>query len=233
MPDGRHSWKAQTRDFRKRDNRPMDDAGYAAARSRMVAEQIRARGVRDPRVLAAMDRVPRHLFVPAAERHEAYDDHPVPIGFGQTISQPYIVGFMTEALRVEPSHRLLEIGAGSGYQTAVLAELGATIYAVEVIAALAERARHLLQELNYTNAHLRAGDGYAGWPEHAPYDRIIAAAAPDEIPPALIEQLNDGGILAIPLGVFNQELRVIRRAGDTLETIGTMPVRFVPMIRKG
>ena len=143
-----------------------------------------------------------------------------------------LVAFMTEALRVEPSHRVLEIGAGSGYQTAVLAELGATIYAVEVIDALAERARGLLEELQYPNAHVRAGDGYAGWPEHAPYDRIIAAAAPDEIPPALIAQLKDEGILAIPLGVFNQELRVIRRAGETLETIGTMPVRFVPMIRK-
>lgn len=210
----------------------MDEAAYAAARSRMISDQIRARGVRDQRVLDAMDRVPRHLFVPATERHEAYEDHPVPIGFGQTISQPYIVGFMTEALRVEPSHRVLEIGAGSGYQTAVLAELGATVYAVEVIDALAERARHLLEELHYPNVHLRAGDGYAGWPEHAPYDRIIAAAAPDEIPRAFIEQLVDGGILAIPLGVFNQELRVIRRLGEKLETIGTMPVRFVPMIRK-
>jgi len=198
----------------------------------MIAEQIRARGVRDQRVLDAIDRVPRHLFVPAAERHEAYDDHPVPIGFGQTISQPYIVAFMTEALRVESGHRVLEIGAGSGYQTAVLAELGATVYAVEVIDALAERARQLLEELHYTSVHLRAGDGYAGWPEHAPYDRIIAAAAPDEIPRAFLEQLVDGGIIAIPLGVFNQELRVIRRVGEKLETIGTMPVRFVPMIRR-
>jgi protein-L-isoaspartate(D-aspartate) O-methyltransferase len=210
----------------------MDEAAYAAARSRMIAEQIRARGVRDQRVLDAMDRVPRHLFVPAAERHEAYDDHPVPIGFGQTISQPYIVAFMTEALRVEPAHRVLEIGAGSGYQTAVLAELGATVYAVEVIDALAERARRLLEDLHYTNVHLRAGDGYEGWPAHAPYDRIIAAAAPDEIPPAFIEQLVDGGILAIPLGMFNQELRVIRRLGEKLETIDTMPVRFVPMIKR-
>jgi protein-L-isoaspartate(D-aspartate) O-methyltransferase len=209
----------------------MDEAAYAGARSRMIAEQIRARGVRDPRVLDAMDRVPRHLFVPAAARHEAYDDHPVPIGFGQTISQPYIVAFMTEALRVEPSHRVLEIGAGSGYQTAILAELGATVYAVEVIDALAVGARRLLEDLHYTNVHLRAGDGYEGWPEHAPYDRIIAAAAPHEIPAAFIEQLTDGGILAIPLGAINQDLRVLRRVGETLETIGTMPVRFVPMIK--
>jgi protein-L-isoaspartate(D-aspartate) O-methyltransferase len=210
----------------------MDEAAYAAARSRMIAEQLRARGIRDRRVLEAMDRVPRHLFIPAAERHEAYDDHPVPIGFGQTISQPYIVAFMTEALRVEPGHRVLEIGAGSGYQTAVLAELGATVYAVEVIDALAERARRLLEDLRYSSVHLRAGDGYEGWPAHAPYDRIIAAAAPDDIPPAFTEQLADGGILAIPLGAFNQELRVIRRRGGKLDTIGTMPVRFVPLIRK-
>jgi protein-L-isoaspartate(D-aspartate) O-methyltransferase len=210
----------------------MDEAAYVAARSRMIAEQIRARGVRDPRVLDAMSRVPRHLFVPAGERHEAYEDHPVPIGFGQTISQPYIVAFMTEALRVEPSHRILEIGAGSGYQTAVLAELGATVYALELVDALAERAHHLLEDLHYPNVYVRAGDGYAGWPEHAPFDRIIVAAAPEDIPGAFIEQLADGGILAIPLGVFNQELRVIRRAGERLETIGTMPVRFVPMIKK-
>jgi len=179
-----------------------------------------------------MNRVPRHLFVPGAERHEAYEDHPIPIGFGQTISQPYIVAFMTEALGVEPSHRVLEIGAGSGYQTAVLAELGATVYAVEVIEALAIRARQLLDELHYANVHLRAGDGYAGWPEHAPYDRIIAAAAPDDIPRAFIDQLVEGGILAIPLGVINQQLHVSRRVGGKQETIGTMPVRFVPMIKK-
>jgi protein-L-isoaspartate(D-aspartate) O-methyltransferase len=210
----------------------MDEAAYAAARSRMVAEQIRSRGVRDPRVLDAISRVPRHRFVPAAERHQAYEDHPIPIGFGQTISQPYIVAFMTEALAVEPPHRVLEIGAGSGYQTAVLAELGATVYAVEVIDDLARRARALLGELGYGRVYLRTGDGHAGWREHAPFDRILAAAAPDEIPPALIEQLVDGGILAIPLGVLNQELQVIRRVGDKLETIGTLPVRFVPMIKK-
>jgi protein-L-isoaspartate(D-aspartate) O-methyltransferase len=210
----------------------MDEAAYAAARSRMIAEQIRSRGVRDPRVLDAISRVPRHLFVPGAERHQAYDDHPVPIGFGQTISQPYIVAFMSEALDVEPSHRVLEIGAGSGYQTAVLAELGATVYAVEVIEDLAARARDLLSELGYTNVHLRAGDGYAGWPEHAPFDRILAAAAPDDIPPAFIDQLVDGGILAIPLGVLNQELQVIRRIGNRLETMRTLPVRFVPMIKR-
>jgi protein-L-isoaspartate(D-aspartate) O-methyltransferase len=210
----------------------MDEAAYAAARSRMIAEQIRARGVRDARVLEAMDRVPRHLFIPGARRYEAYEDHPIPIGFGQTISQPYIVAFMTEALHVEPAHRVLEIGAGSGYQTAVLAELGATVYAIELIDELAERARRVLEDLHYVNVYVRAGDGYRGWPEQAPYDRIIVAAAPEDIPPAFIEQLVDGGILAIPLGVSNQELQVIRRIGEKLETIDTMPVRFVPMIRK-
>ena len=148
------------------------------ARARMVADQIRARGVRDPRVLRAVERVPRELFLPDAQRAEAYEDRPVPIGFGQTISQPYIVAYMTEALKVESSHRVLEIGTGCGYQTAVLAELAAEVYSIELIAVLAERARRTLDGLGYANVHVRAGDGHAGWPEQAPFDRILAAAAP-------------------------------------------------------
>ena len=202
------------------------------ARARMVAEQIRARGIRDPRVLDALLRVPRHLFVPAQDRAEAYDDRPVGIGFGQTISQPYIVGYMTEALKVGPAHRVLEIGTGCGYQTAVLAELAAEVYSVELIDALAERARGTLDGLGYTNVHVRAADGYAGWHEHAPYDRILAAAAAAAVPPALFLQLVDGGILVIPVGVTAQELQVLQKRGDRIDTLATLPVRFVPMIRK-
>ncbi len=197
----------------------------------MVAEQIRARGVHDPRVLDAMARVPRHTFLPPEYIHDAYKDHPVSIGFGQTISQPYIVAFMTEALQLEPSHRVLEIGTGCGYQTAVLAELVAEVYSVEVIPALAERARQSLSDLGYQNVDVKIDDGYRGWPEHAPYDRIVGAAAPEDIPRALFEQLADGGILALPIGVADQELHVVRRRGERLDTLATLPVRFVPMVK--
>lgn len=201
------------------------------ARTRMVAEQIRARGVSDARVLDAMTRVPRERFVPEALRQEALADHPVSIGFGQTISQPYIVGYMTEALRLEPSHRVLEIGTGCGYQTAVLAELACEVYSIEVLPALAERARATLAALGYTNVHVRIGDGHQGWPEHAPYDRILGAAAPAAVPPALMEQLVEGGILVLPIGTTYQELRVLQKRGMTLETLATLPVRFVPMVK--
>ena len=202
------------------------------ARARMVADQIRARGVRDPRVLSAVTRVPRELFLPEAKRDEAYEDRPVPIGFGQTISQPYIVAYMTEALKVEPSHRVLEIGTGCGYQTAVLAELALEVYSIELIDVLAERARRRLDGLGYTNVQVRAGDGHAGWPEQAPFDRILAAAAPAEVPAALIEQLVDGGILVIPVGTGDQELRVLQKHGGRIELLSTLPVRFVPMIKR-
>jgi protein-L-isoaspartate(D-aspartate) O-methyltransferase len=196
----------------------------------MVAEQIRARGVRDERVLDALARVPRDVFVPAEARHEAHEDHPVPIGFGQTISQPYIVGFMTEALRTDPSHRVLEIGTGCGYQTAVLALLVKAVYSVEVIDALAARATATLAALGYQNVHIRSGDGRDGWPEHAPYDRILVAAAAETVPPALVEQLADTGILVIPIGVQNQDLRVLQKHGDRLDLLATLAVRFVPLV---
>jgi protein-L-isoaspartate(D-aspartate) O-methyltransferase len=201
-------------------------------RERMVAEQIRARDVRDPRVLDAMAKVPRDVFIPQSHRTEAYEDHPVPIGFGQTISQPYIVAFMTEALRVERPHRVLEIGTGCGYQTAILAELARDVYSIEVIDALADRARQTLDGLGYANVHIRAGDGHDGWPEHAPYDRILAAAAAEAVPPALVEQLADTGIMVIPVGVWHQELRVLQKHGDRLDLLATLPVRFVPLIRR-
>jgi protein-L-isoaspartate(D-aspartate) O-methyltransferase len=195
----------------------------------MVAQQIRARGIKDPRVLAAMERVPRHLFVPQPARDEAYDDYPLPIGHGQTISQPYIVGFMTEALDVAAEHRVLEIGTGSGYQAAILAELAREVYTMEIIEPLAESARRTLEALKYQNVRVRAGNGYEGWPEHAPYDRIIVTAAPPEVPPALVEQLKVGGLMAIPVGTAVQELRILRRTPTGLETIKTLPVQFVPM----
>jgi protein-L-isoaspartate(D-aspartate) O-methyltransferase len=179
-----------------------------------------------------MLRVPRHLFVPDDVRAQAYGDSPLPIGYGQTISQPYIVAFMTEALELQPSHRVLEIGTGSGYQAAILAQLVREVYTIEILEPLASRARETLSALGYGNVTVRAGDGYRGWPEHAPYDRVIVTAAPEEIPQALVDQLIVGGLMAIPVGVDVQELRIVRRTASGLETLQTQPVRFVPMTRK-
>jgi protein-L-isoaspartate(D-aspartate) O-methyltransferase len=176
--------------------------------------------------------VPRHLFVPEPQRAEAYSDSPLPIGFGQTISQPYIVGFMTQALDVNSDHRVLEIGTGSGYQAAVLGTLAKEVYTIEIVSPLAERARQTLSGLGYTNIEVRAGNGYLGWPEHAPYDRIMVTAAPDEVPAALVEQLKVGGLMVIPVGTLIQELRVLRRTTTGVQTLGTLPVRFVPMTGK-
>jgi protein-L-isoaspartate(D-aspartate) O-methyltransferase len=206
--------------------------GREAERRRMVEEQLEARGIRDRRVLDAMRAVPRHLFVPETQRLNAYGDHPLPIGHNQTISQPYIVGFMSEALDVAPDHRVLEIGTGSGYQAAVLSKLAKVVYTIEILAPLAERARDTLARLGVQNVDVRTGNGYLGWPERAPFDRIMVTAAPDEVPPALIEQLKMGGIMAIPVGTSVQVLRVLRRTETGLETMKTLPVRFVPMIKR-
>jgi protein-L-isoaspartate(D-aspartate) O-methyltransferase len=199
---------------------------------RMIQQQIVDRGIRDERVLEAMRAVPRHQFVPDAERARAYADSPAPIGYGQTISQPYIVAFMTEALRVSPDHRVLEIGTGSGYQAAILGRLVKEVYTMEIVAPLAERAAATLKELGYSNVRVRAGNGYLGWPEHAPYDRIIVTAAPEEVPPALIGQLKVGGLMAIPVGSISQELRILRRTSNGVELIDSLPVLFVPMTGK-
>jgi protein-L-isoaspartate(D-aspartate) O-methyltransferase len=204
----------------------------AAARAIMVRDQLRGRDVDDVRVLDAMSRVPRHLFVPDAVRTDAYGDYPLPIGNGQTISQPYIVGFMTQALEVEPHHRVLEIGTGSGYQAAILAELAKEVYTIEIVAPLAEQARKTLEELGYKNVRTKTGNGYLGWPEHAPYDRVMVTAAPDAVPRPLVEQLRTGGLMAIPVGTFDQELRILRRTNSGLELLRTLPVRFVPMVGK-
>jgi protein-L-isoaspartate(D-aspartate) O-methyltransferase len=201
-------------------------------RRRMVDEQLKARDIRDARVLDAMFKVPRHLFVPEPQRADAYTDSPLPIGHGQTISQPYIVAFMTQALNVGPGDRVLEIGTGSGYQAAVLSALAKTVYTIEIVAPLAERARETLTSLGYRNIQVRTGNGYLGWPEHAPYDRIMVTAAPDEVPTALVQQLKIGGLMAIPVGTVIQELRILRRTATGTETLRTLPVRFVPMTGK-
>jgi len=198
----------------------------------MIANQLRARDVRDQRVLDAIGRVERHLFLPEDARSDAYDDHPVPIGHGQTISQPYIVGFMTQALDLAPGHRVLEIGTGSGYQTAVLAELAREVFTIEVVPELADKARATLSDLGYANVQFRVGDGYDGWPEQAPFDRMLGAAAPREIPPALVEQLTDDGVLVLPVGDWHQEIKVIQKRGARVESRDVLPVRFVPMIKR-
>lgn len=200
-------------------------------RARMVDAQIRARGVRDARVLAAMARVPRHLFVPAAGQAHAYDDHPLPIAGGQTISQPYIVAYMTELLALEPSHRVLEIGTGSAYQTAVLAEIAREVFTIEVVPELAGAARARLAELGYTNVTTREGSGWQGWPDAAPFDRVLVTAAPATLPPALTAQLAPGGLLVAPVGTADQRIvRIVRTDGGLDEDV-RIPVRFVPMVR--
>jgi protein-L-isoaspartate(D-aspartate) O-methyltransferase len=211
---------------------PQGAGERSAERRRMVDEQLRARGIRDPRVLDAMLRVPRHQFVPESQRAGAYGDHPLPIGHDQTISQPYIVGFMTQALEIQPGDRVLEIGTGSGYQAAVLGELAKEVYTIEIVAPLADRARQTLAALGYRNIQVRTGNGYLGWPEQAPFDRIMVTAAPDQVPPALVEQLQIGGLMAIPVGTLLQELRILRRTPSGTETLQTLPVRFVPMTGK-
>jgi protein-L-isoaspartate(D-aspartate) O-methyltransferase len=205
---------------------------HLEARRRMVDQQLRGRDIRDERVLRAMLRVPRHRFVPTGIRSLAYLDRPLPIGWGQTISQPYIVAYMTEAAQVAADDTVLEVGTGSGYQAAVLHELAAAVYTIEIVPGLAARARETLAELGYDRVHVRTGDGYAGWPEHAPFDAIVVTAAPDHVPPALVEQLAVGGRLVIPVGTTRQEMLVISRDSTGATVQRTIPVRFVPLVRK-
>ncbi|HEX6308467.1 MAG TPA: protein-L-isoaspartate(D-aspartate) O-methyltransferase [Longimicrobiales bacterium] len=197
----------------------------------MVREQLRARGIRNRSVLEAMGRVPRHRFVPAPLEAAAYRDHALPIGFDQTISQPYIVAYMTEAADVSPTDRVLEIGTGSGYQAAILGELAREVYTIEIVAGLAARARTLLRELGYANVHVRTGDGYQGWSEHAPFDAILVTAAPDHVPPALVEQLAVNGRMVIPVGSGEQELKLLRRTAKGVVVQTMLSVRFVPLVR--
>jgi protein-L-isoaspartate(D-aspartate) O-methyltransferase len=199
------------------------------ARERMVEEQIVARGVADPAVLAAMRAVPRHRFVPGVHLRVAYADHPLPIGHGVTISQPYIVALMTELAQIRPGDRVLEIGTGCAYQTAVLAALGAQVFSVEILDELAAQAAATLAALGLVDITLRRGDGHAGWPEHAPFAAIVVTAAPPVVPPPLLAQLAPGGRLVIPVGRGVQDLQRITRHGDTFSTEAVAPVRFVPM----
>ena len=198
-------------------------------REQMVRDTIEAKGIHDPRVLAAMRRVPRHELVPAALQARAYDDNALAIGHEQTISQPYIVAAMTEAAHVGPGKRVLEIGTGSGYQTAVLAELGADVYSIEILEPLGKRAAADLARLGYTGIHLRIGDGYRGWPEAAPFDAIVVTAAPLEVPQPLVDQLAVGGRLVIPIGKDDQVLKVVTRTATGVKSETLFGVRFVPM----
>ena len=203
-------------------------------RKRLVEVQLTpaGRGIDNPRVLEVMGKVPRHEFVPEDLRDHAYDDGPLPIGFGQTISQPYVVAFMTQKLEPQPSDRVLEVGTGSGYQAAVLAGLVKEVYSIEIVPELAKRAEADLKRLGYKNVHVhvRAGDGYKGWPEAAPFDAIIVTCAPEDVPKPLIAQLKDGGRMIIPIGpAWDQQLVLLRKQGDHLEKRAVLPVRFVPM----
>lgn len=206
-----------------------EDTAFARARDAMVASQIIVRGVRDPKTLAAMRQVPRHLFVPPGLAKEAYDDRPLSIGHGQTISQPYIVAFMTEALGLKGGETVLEVGAGSGYQSAVLSRIAARVFGIEIVEPLAREAKARLAKLGYTNVEIRAGDGYAGWPEHAPFDAIMVTAAAPRVPEPLKQQLKDGGRLILPVGDYVQELKIVTRRGSTFEERNVLGVTFVPM----
>jgi len=202
------------------------------AAARMVDQQLRPSDIRDPRVLAVMREVPRHRFVPSELAARAYDDTPLPIGYGQTISQPYIVAYMTQALELRPEHRVLEVGTGSGYQAAVLARIAKEVYTIEIVPELAARAAATLRELGYGNVHVREGDGYAGWPERAPFDRIMVTAAPDHVPQPLVDQLAMGGRLVIPVGDVRQQMAILTKTKDGVVERRTIAVRFVPLTRK-
>lgn len=212
--------------------RNQDD--YAELRKEMVEKQIRNRGIDDPAVLNAMRVVPRHLFVPEHQVPFAYEDRPLSIGNNQTISQPYIVGFMTESISPGKQDKILEIGTGSGYQAAILAEIVDEVFTIEIIPELAENARKTIEKLGYDNIHIRAGDGYAGWPSEAPFDAIIVTAAPEEVPPPLIEQLREGGRMIIPVGPIYrvQSLQLLTKKDGKLKTKDLLPVRFVPFTRE-
>lgn len=209
-----------------------EEAHFAGERRRMVQEQLSSsgHGITDARVRAAMGKVPRHQFVPAGLRPRAYDNGALPIGYGQTISQPFVVAFMTEQLDLQPTDRVLEIGTGSGYQAALLAELAGEVYSIEILEALAQRAGADLKQLGYTNVQLRVGDGCLGWPDAAPFDAIVVTCAPEQRPQPLLEQLRDGGRMIIPVGPDGrQKLMLIRKQGRHLEERAVLPVRFVPM----
>ncbi|MBU1862968.1 MAG: protein-L-isoaspartate(D-aspartate) O-methyltransferase [Candidatus Omnitrophica bacterium] len=211
-----------------------DTDEYQKYREAMVTKQIIRRGIKSPQVLAALKKVPRHEFVPSEEQRRAYEDYPLPIGFGQTISQPFIVALMTERARLKEDDVVLEIGTGSGYQAAILGECVSTVYTIEIIPELAYRAKNVLQQLGYSNIHVKVGDGYLGWEEHAPFDVIIITAAAHDIPPPLVEQLKVGGHMVLPVdeGPGYQMLKIVRKHDDgSIREENIIPVRFVPLVR--
>jgi protein-L-isoaspartate(D-aspartate) O-methyltransferase len=213
------------------DDAKASSASYASKREQMVERQIRARGIEERRIIDALLKVERHLFVPPRYAGSAYDDRPLPIGYGQTISNPFVVAYMTQSLEPAKSDKVLEIGTGSGYQAAILAELCNTVYTIEIVPALATRAQELLQRLGYQNIHVKTGDGYEGWSEHAPYDAIIVTCAPTRIPQPLKQQLKEGGRMIIPVGSkYVQDLVFLRKTGGTLKEERVLPVLFVPMV---
>ncbi|MDP1948961.1 MAG: protein-L-isoaspartate(D-aspartate) O-methyltransferase [Nitrospirota bacterium] len=212
---------------------PLSDPTRQAERDRMVEEQIIPRGIKDPTVLAAVRRIPRHRFVPALYSAFAYNDGPLPIGHGQTISQPFVVALMTEALALQGAKKVLEVGTGSGYQAAVLAEIVPHVFTIEIVEPLATEAAQTLAELGYRNIHTRVGDGYRGWPEEAPFDAIIVTAAPDHVPQPLLDQLAVGGRLILPVGRYYQTLELYRRTAEGYERKIISFVRFVPLVREG
>src|SRR5438270_3412599 len=212
-------------------HKTVSTSEFAAARQKMVEQQLKPRGIHDERVLAAMVKVPREEFVPENLRAQSYSDNALPIGHDQTISQPFIVAFMTEQLRLQPNDRVLEIGTGSGYQTAVLAELVKEVYTIEIIEPLAKNASARLARLDYNNAHVKVGDGFQGWPEVAPFDAIIVTCAPDKVPQPLTEQLKDGGRMLVPVGSgIDQQLYLLEKKNGQLAQTAILPVRFVPMM---
>lgn len=208
--------------------------GYTSARKNMVSEQLKSRGITDKATLKAMAKVPRHLFVPQNLQEMAYSDGPLPIGEGQTISQPFIVAFMTQALDLKPNFKVLEIGTGSGYQAAVLAEISEKVFSIEIVSPLGKKAKKTLEDLGYNNIEVKIGDGYHGWPEESPFDAIIVTAGAESIPPSLIEQLEDGGRMIIPVGPSNsvRQLVLLTKRKGKIKTKEIMPVRFVPFTRK-
>jgi len=210
------------------------DNDFVEEREKMVRQQIIARGITDTATIRAMRDVPRHEFVPTAFVKNAYNDGPLPIGYNQTISQPYIVALMTELIKPHKGQKVLEIGTGSGYQAAILAEIVDSVYTIEIVPELAESATKRLQRLGYRNINVRCGDGYLGWKEVAPFDAIVVTAAAEEIPKPLIEQLKDGGVMVIPVGseISVQELKLITKKGEDFEVEDIIPVRFVPLVRK-
>ena len=214
--------------------RAHDDAHFTALRQRMVETQLKSRKIKDPQTLAAMGRVPRHLFVESSLQDQAYNDYPLPIGLGQTISQPYIVALMTELLHLKGGEKVLEVGTGSGYQAAVLAQITDKVYTVEIYRTLGERARERLEHLGYGRVEVKLGDGYFGWEEKGPFDAIIVTAAANHIPPPLIKQLKEGGRMVIPVGApfYTQNLMLLEKKGGEIRSTTITQVIFVPLIRE-